>query len=136
MEYSDYKWFIKHDLGVQEVFERPQTRYTATTPVMKCKNQIFTVSDLLSACSYTVNFIKANFDVSVKKYSDALFVLKTIYLLLNNHPQNQPSKETLHYFVDVLHEIADMQTYCSEEKRANAKVAIMLSAMIDLFVQN
>lgn len=39
----------------------------------------------------------------------------------------------MHYVVDVIHEITDLQATCSEVRRANARIALTLNAMIDMF---
>ena len=39
----------------------------------------------------------------------------------------------MHYAVDVIHEVVDMQATCLEDRRANARIALTLNAMIDMF---
>jgi hypothetical protein len=127
------EWFRQwaNGIGVQNMYARPHTVFTATTPVIRFRDKIFTVSDVLSACTYISDFIKANFDVSLTRYGETLLLLKSVNLMLNNQMQKNPTKERLHYFVDVVHEITDMQAQCEESKRANAKIAMTLNAMID-----
>jgi hypothetical protein len=79
--------------------------------------------------------IGANFNVSVKKYSETLLLLRSIRLILNNQSSERPTKERLHDAVDVIHEIKDMQANCDKEKQENEKIAIILDAMIDRFSQ-
>ena len=42
------------------------------------------------------------------------------------------SKGCVHYTVDVLHEIADMNAVTQAQKAENAQIAFMLDALIDL----
>ena len=39
----------------------------------------------------------------------------------------------MHYVIDVIHEVTDRQATCSEERCANAKIALALNAIIDMF---
>lgn len=39
----------------------------------------------------------------------------------------------MHYAVDVIHEVTDRQATCPADLRANARTALVLNAMIDMF---
>lgn len=127
-----YYRFIRN-YGLDEIYGVQHGRYTSTTILATCGEQNITVSDVLKAAGYLNNFIKANFDVTDTRYSETLFFLKTLNMVYTNQPTKKPSAECLHYAVDVLHEIADMQATCSMERRANAQIALTLDAMIDSF---
>lgn len=72
-------------------------------------------------------------DVTDTRYSETLRFLNTINLAFNNRQVKKPSKERMHYVIDVIHEVTDRQAVCSEERRANARIALTLNAMIDMF---
>jgi hypothetical protein len=127
--------YVVTNLGIQKIYEVPKNGFTANTPLVQYCNKILTVSDFLSASGYLIDFIKANFDVSVRRYSEALLFLKSVNLLLNNQNQKKPTKACLHYAVDVIHEIKDRQAWCEDVKKANARIAFTLNAMIDFFVE-
>lgn len=130
---NPYYGFIRK-MGFDEIFSVQNGKFMPTTVLSIYKEQKITVSDVLKTASYLNDFIKANFDVKDTKYSKALFFLKTINLVFNNHNTKKPTKECVHYAVDVFHEIADMQASCSMERRANAQTAFTLNAMIDFFI--
>lgn len=129
---SSYYGFIRK-FGFDEIYTMRHDRFTSTTILATRGEEKITVSDILKAAGYLNDFIKANFDISDTKYSETLFFLKTIHLLLNNQQAKKPSKECMHYAVDVIHEITDLQARCSEERRANARIALALNAIIDVF---
>lgn len=133
MNYSmPYYGFVRR-FGIDEIYNIQPGRFTSTTILATRGEQKITVSDILKAAGYINNFIKANFDVTDRRYSETLFFLKTINLVFKNQQVKRPSKERMHYAVDVFHEVADMQATCPEERRANARVALTLDAMIDMF---
>ena len=127
-----YYGFIR-SFGIDEIYSFNPGQFTGTTILATRGEQKITVSDVLKAAGYLNDFIKANFDVNNKKYSDALLFLKTVNLVFNNLHTKKPSKECMHYAVDVIHEVTDMQASCTEELRANARIALTLNAMIDMF---
>ena len=127
-----YYGFIQ-SFGIDEIFSVNPGQFTGTTILATRGEQRVTVSDILKATGYLNDFIKVNFDVTDKKYSETLLLLKTLNLVFNNQQVKEPSKERMHYAVDVIHEVVDMQATCSEERRANARIAITLNAMIDIF---
>lgn len=127
-----YYGFIR-SFGIDEIFSVNLGQFTGTTILATRGEQRVTVSDILKATGYLNDFIKANFDVTDTKYSETLFLLKTLNLVFNNQQVKEPSKERMHYAVDVIHEVVDMQSTCSEERRANARIALTLNAMIDMF---
>lgn len=127
-----YYRFIRN-FGLDEIFCVQPGRFASTTTFATRGEQKVTVSDMLKTAGYLNDFINANFDVTDKKYSETLLFLKTVHLAFNNQQVKKPSKERLHYAVDVIHEVTDLQATCSEEHRANARIALALNAMIDLF---
>ena len=127
-----YYGFIR-SFGIDEIFNVNPGQFTGTTVLATRGEQRVAVSDILKAAGYLNDFIKANFDVSDTKYSETLLLLSTLNLLFNNQQVKEPSKERMHYAVDVIHEVVDMQASCSEERRANARIALTLNAMIDMF---
>lgn len=129
---APYYGFIR-SFGIDEVFSVNPGQFTGTTILATRGEQRVTVSDILKAAGYLNDFIKANFDVTDTKYSETLLLLKTLNLVFNNQQVKEPSKECMHYAVDVIHEVVDMQATCSEERRANARIAFALNAMIDIF---
>ena len=133
MSYSGpYYGFIRC-FGVDEIFSVNPGQFTGTTILATRGEQRVTVSDILKAAGYLNDFIKANFDATDTKYSETLLLLKTLNLVFNNQQVKKPSKERMHYAVDVIHEVVDMQSTCSEERCANARIALTLNAMIDMF---
>lgn len=94
--------------------------------------KMMTVADALKTAGYILDFIKANFDIREKKYSETLIFVKTVILALHNQTVMRPSKERMHYVVDVMHEIADMHETSPEACRDNAQIAFQLNTMIDM----
>lgn len=127
-----YYGFIRN-FEIDEIYGVQHGRFTSTTTFETRSKQKVTVSDILKTAGYLNDFINANFDITDKKYSETLLFLKTVHLALNNQQVKKPSKERLHYAVDVIHEVTDLQATCSEEHRANAMIALALNAIIDLF---
>ena len=107
--------------------------FTATTILATSKNgNPITVSNILGAISYYIDYITANYDVNMEKYSQAILFLKSLNLLFTNQSSKGVSKDCIHYAVDVLHEIADRHTTTSTQVKDNAKTAIALNVLIDL----
>lgn len=127
-----YYEFIRH-FGIDEIYSAQPGRFTGTTKLATCNGQKITVSDILKAAGYLNDFIKSNFDVNATKYSETLLFLKTVNLAFNNVHVKKPTKECMHYVIDVIHEVTDRQSTCSEDRRANARIALALNAMIDMF---
>lgn len=127
-----YYGFIRN-FGIDDIYTVKPSRFTGTTILATCGDQKITVSEVLKAAGYLNDFINAYFIVTDKKYSETLLLLKTVTLVLNNQQDKKPSKERMHYAVDVIHEVVDMQATCLEEHRANARIALTLNAMIDIF---
>lgn len=129
-----YVWYILDKRNINYIFNKPPNfKFAATTVLAKNMNEdILRVSDILGIISYYVNFITANFDVDTEKYSQALLFLKTLRLIFMNKNTRGFSKECVHYTVDVLHEIADMNAVSQVQKAENAQIAFMLDALIDL----
>lgn len=133
MKYNaSYHGFVRQ-FGIDEIFTVQTGRFTSNTIIATRGNQKISVSDILKTAGYLIDFIKATYDVSEKKYSEALLFLKTVNLVFNNQQQRKPTKERMHYAVDVFHEIADRQSRGLEERQANARLALTLNAMIDMF---
>lgn len=133
MNYKTPYYVFIRKFGIDEIYTAHPGRFYATKTVATCGAQKITVSDILKTAGYLSDFIKAHFDVTDTKYSETLFFLKTINLAFNNLRTKKPTTECMHYAVDVIHEITDMQATCPAERRANAKIALTLNAMIDLF---
>lgn len=133
MNYNVPNYGLIRACGIDEIYNVEPGHFTSTTILATRGDQKVTVSDILKTAGYINDFIKANFDVKDKKYSQTLLVLKTINLVLNNQHAKKPTVECMHYAVDVFHEIADMQVTCQKELRANAEIALALNALIDLF---
>lgn len=133
MNYNgSYCGFIRC-FGIDEIFSVNPGQFTGTTILATRGEQRVTVSDILKTTGYLNDFIKANFDATDTKYSETLLLLKTLNLVFNNQQVKEPSKERIHYAVDVIHEVVDMQSTCSEERCANARIALTLNVMIDMF---
>ena len=133
MNYNSPYYGFARRFGIDEIYSVQPGRFTSTTILATRGEQKITVSDILKAAGYLKNFIEANFDVTDTRYSGTLFFLKTIRLAFNNQQVKKPSKECMHYVIDVIHEVTDQQATCSEERRANARIAFALDAMIDMF---
>ncbi len=133
MNYNPPYYGFARKFGIDEIYTVQPGRFTSTTILATCGEQKITVSDVLKAAGYLKNFIKANFDVTDTRYSETLLFLSTIDLAFNNRQVKKPSKERMHYVIDVIHEVTDRQATCSEEHRANARIALALNAMIDMF---
>lgn len=127
-----YYGFVR-SFGIDEIYSVQPGRFTGTTILATRGEQKITVSDILKAAGYLNDFIKANFDVTDTRYSETLLFLKTINLAFNNQQVANPSKECMHYAVDVIHEVTDRQATCPAARRANARTALVLNAMIDMF---
>lgn len=133
MNYNVPNYRFIRSFGIDEIYNVQPGRYTSTTVLATCRDQKVTVSDILKAASYINDFIKANFDITDTRYSQTLLFLKSINLVFNNQHTKKPTTECMHCAVDVFHEIADMQATCQKELRANARIALALNALIDIF---
>lgn len=133
MNYNVPHYGFIRNFGIDEIYSVNPGQFTGTTILATRGEQKITVSDILRTAGYLNDFIKATFDITDKKYSETLLFLKTIQLVLNNQQDKKPSKERMHYAVDVIHEVKDLQATCSAERRANARIALTLNAMIDMF---
>lgn len=133
MNYNTPNYGFIRTFGIDEIYNLQPGRFTSTTVLATRGDQKVTVSDILKTAGYLHDFIKMNFDITDTRYSQTLFFLKTINLVFNNQHTKKPTVECMHYAVDVFHEIADMQATCQNELRANAKIALTLNAMIDMF---
>lgn len=133
MNYNPSCYGFARKFGIDEIYTVQPGRFTSTTILATRGEQRITVSDVLKAAGYLNEFIKANFDVTDTRYSETLLFLNTINLAFNNQQVKKPSKERMHYVIDVIHEVTDRQATCSEERRANARIALALNAMIDMF---
>lgn len=121
------------NFGIDEIYSVRPGHFSSATILATRGEQKISVSDVLKAAGYMNDFIKAYFDVTDAKYSETLLFLKTVDLIFNNQQVKKPSKKRMHYVIDVIHEVTDLQATCSAERRANAKIALTLNAMIDMF---
>lgn len=133
MNYNPSYCGFTRKFGIDEIYTVQPGRFTSTTILATRGEQKITVSDVLKAAGYLNDFIRATFDITDRRYSETLRFLNTINLAFNNQQVKKPSKERMHYAVDVIHEVTDRQATCSEERRANARIALALDAMIDMF---
>ncbi len=133
MNYNPAYYGFARKFGIDEIYTVQPGRFTSTTILATSGEQKITVSDVLKAAGYLNDFIKANFGVADTRYSETLSFLNTINLAFNNQQVKKPSKERMHYVIDVIHEVTDRQATCSEERRANARIVLALNAMIDMF---
>lgn len=128
----DFRKFAKI-FGIEKLYKIPNGKFTGTTVVAESGGRNVTVSEILKTTGFLKDFIEANFDVHNKKYSETLFVLKTLNYWFNNLCADTPTREQMHYAVDVIHEIENMKTNDSNRWHMNAEIATVLNVMIDWF---
>ena len=117
--------------GMQRIENMP--RYFVPTYVLGVRNgHSITVADMLNAIEYAIRFIKANFDVDQEKYAETLKFLKASKALFENKRTKISKKETLHFVVDVFHEMEDMNAVNDEQKKVNEEIALVLDLLIDI----
>ena len=109
--------------------------YTPTYVLGNRNGQSITVSDMLKAIEYAIQFIKANFNVNQEKYGAALKVFKIAELRFRNKQGRNPNKKELHFWVDVIHEIEDMRAKNDVGKKENEKIALALNLLIDMTIE-
>lgn len=132
MKYKVSKHGFIQAFGIDEIYSVQPGHFRSTTILATRGDQKVTVSDILTAAGYISNFIQIIFNTTDTKYSQALFFLKTINLVLNNQQTKKPTVECMHYAVDVFQEIMNMQATCQNELRANARIALSLNMLIDI----
>lgn len=117
--------------GIRRIDNMP--RYFIPTFVLGVRNgQSITVADMLKVIEYAIRFIKANFDVDQEKYAETLKFLKASKALFENKRTKISKKETLHFVVDVFHEMEDMNAVNDEQKKVNEEIALVLDLLIDI----
>lgn len=79
--------------------------------------------------------IKVNFDVDQEKYAETLKFLKASKALLENKRTKTSKKETLHFVVDVFHEMEDMNAVNDEQKKVNEEIALVLDLLVDIYMK-
>lgn len=117
--------------GMQQIDNIP--KYFVPTYVLGVRNgQSITVADMLNAIEYAIRFIKANFDVDQEKYAETLKFLKVSQAFFENKRTKPSKKKTLHFVVDVFHEMQDMRAVNDEQKKVNEEISLALDLLIDI----
>ena len=120
--------------GIRRIDNMP--KYFMPTFVLGVRNgHPITVADMLKVIEYAIRFIKANFDVDQKKYAETLKFLKASKALFENKRTKASKKETLHFVVDVFHEMEDMNAVNDEQKKVNEEIALVLDLLIEMYAQ-
>lgn len=120
--------------GIRRIDNMP--KYFMPTFVLGVRNgHHITVADMLKVIEYAIRFIKANFDVDQKKYAETLKFLKASKALFENKRTKASKKETLHFVVDVFHEMEDMNAVNDEQKKVNEEIALVLDLLIEMYAQ-
>lgn len=117
--------------GIQRIDNMP--KFFTPTFVLGVRNgKTVTVADMLNAIVYAIRFIKANFDVDQEKYAETLKFLKARKDFFENKQPKESKKETLHFVVDVFHEMEDMHAVNDDQKKVNEEIALALDLLIDI----
>lgn len=124
----------------KEVFKKTEMqridnvpKYFVPTYVLGVRNgRSITVADMLNAIEYAICFIKANFGVDQEKYAQTLKFLKASKAFFENKRTTTSKKETLHFVVDVFHEMGDMHAVNDEQKKVNEEISLVLDLLIDI----
>ena len=119
-------------IGFEKINEFPE-HFTPTFVLAVANGHSITVSEMLKQIEYAIRFIKANFDVDQKKYSETLKFLKLCELRFQNHSSSKPKKNMLHFAVEVFHEIQDMHAKDEKTKKENENISLFLDILIDMF---
>lgn len=125
---------IMRKIGVKEIYNVPLGKLQGSTVLATNGKEYLTVSQMLRAVTYFVEFIKSNFDVNEYKYSVTLIYLQSVQLVLSGRKGRKPQKEDAHLIVDVCHEVADLHSSCVGEKKLNEERAAALKCLIDILV--
>lgn len=75
-------------------------------------NYIYTVDILLKNIEDIIKFIEINFDVSLKKYENAIKILKLLILFLNNKQYQKPRNEDV---IECIKTLMELENRSAEE---------------------
>lgn len=129
---EDFRKFAKM-LGIDALYNVQVRRFTGTTVVAERGGHKVTVSEVLKTAGFVKDFIEVNFNTKDKKYAQTLLALKALNYFFNNLQCDMPTKEQMHFAVDVIHEIEDMRTNNPNKWHINTEIAITLNVIIDWF---
>ena len=123
---------IMRKIGVKEIYNIPIGKLQGNTVLATNGKEYLTVSQMLRAVTYFIEFIKNNFDINEYKYSVTLIYLQSVQLVLSGRKGKKPKKEDAHLIVDVCHELADLHSSGIDEKKSNEEKAVALKCLIDI----
>lgn len=125
---------VYNRIGIQQISNMP--KFFTPTFVLGVRNgRSITVADMLNAIVYAIRFIKANFDVNQEKYAETLKFLKATKAIFENKQSKTVRKQTLHFVVDVFHEMEDLRAVNEEQKKMNEEIALALDLLIDMYAK-
>ena len=110
--------------------------FTSSYVLMMRNGMPMTVEDLFERIENAVSFIKANFDVNQEKYANTLKLLKFVKACLENKHPKRPYKKCLLAYIEVVHEIEDMQAKNDLEKQKNEEIAMTMKMLANIFIKD
>lgn len=95
-----------------------------------------TVVDLLDRIENAISFIRANFDVNQEKYSHAIECLRLAKALFGNKHPKRPKRKCISSFIDVIHEIEDLNANNDIQKQKNEEIAMTMKMLANIFIKD
>lgn len=112
----------------------PQYPFNPAQILYEKQENKLTVSDLLSVVGYATKILESlypsNFTTQTK---EALTVLKSITLTLNNQPVNKPLNKALHFTNDILTTVVKPALEKSEDRQTVNHFSLLIDLAIDFF---
>lgn len=112
----------------------PQFPFTPTQILYENQRNKLTVPDLLSVTGYAIKILESFYPgLHTTQIEEALTVLKSIDLTLNNQPVNQPRNKALHITNDILTSYVKPTLARPGNRQAVNQLSLFLDLAIDFF---
>ena len=139
LESNKYQTFSSHCI---EVLYFPQKKFTPTdilytVPIQYNndeKTNTLTVSDLLSVAKYSLQVLEIiQPNEKTSDVSDAITVMQSIDLALNNKPYDKPLNKSLHIVNSILSSVVKRNLENESDKRFVNTMGLLIDLAIDFF---
>lgn len=105
-----------------------------TQILFKNQNQILSVSDLLKAISYSLDFIHKTTGENIDRYKRGILVLKGLDKILNNKQDENDTLDNLGYAIEIFAEV--LKQIYPDQKEQFSNITLCINLAIDFLTYN
>jgi hypothetical protein len=108
--------------------------FSLTQILFENKNQVLSVSGLLKAITYSLDFIHKITGENIKQYKQGILVLKGLDKILNNKPDENNTLDNLGYAIEIFAEV--LKCNYPEQREQISDMTSCISLAIDFLTYN